>query len=126
MRMFLADKFHYREGGVETYHLDLGEGRAHRGSQVVESHAVEAPVVGTISEGIPELVLEEQAGFLVQPDDVHELVMTFIHGSMTSIHEAFCHDLPETCRTYVHERCSPDARLDCLEELYGGVTRAKR
>ena len=73
------------------------------------------PVVATCVCGLPEIILHQQTGLLVEPEDVSALSEAVV----------FCLDHPEesarmgqTARAHVRERFSWDAYVEACDSLY--------
>ncbi len=93
---------------------------------IIEAFAAGTPVVGTRIGGIPELVFEDETGFLAEPGDVASLAEAILRGV------SLCGDVPayramqSRCRSFVLENCDQTHYMENLVSLYGELIEKKK
>ena len=93
---------------------------------ILEAFALGVPVVGSRIGGIPELVEEGVTGFLSEPGDIDSLANAIVRGVGAMADEEVASALRGNCRSYVLDRCDPDAYMDELTALYQELIDAKK
>jgi glycosyltransferase involved in cell wall biosynthesis len=86
---------------------------------VLEAYALGRPVIGTRIGGIPELVVHDETGVLVQPGSVAMLAEALV--GMASLSRTARNRLGATGRNWVRRESSPDKYRDPTMELYDAV-----
>jgi glycosyltransferase involved in cell wall biosynthesis len=88
---------------------------------VLEAYALGRPVIGTRIGGIPELVLHDETGILVEPGSV-EMLAEALSG-IASLPPTARNQLGAAGRDWVRREFSPDQYRERTVELYGEVIR---
>jgi glycosyltransferase involved in cell wall biosynthesis len=88
---------------------------------VLEAYALGRPVIGTRIGGIPELVLHDETGVLVDPGSVAMLAEALAH--IASLPWAARNRLGSAGRDWVRREFSPENYRDRTIELYDTVVR---
>jgi glycosyltransferase involved in cell wall biosynthesis len=86
---------------------------------VLEAYALGRPVIGTRIGGIPELVVHNETGILVEPGDVAMLAEAL--AGIASLPRTARNKLGTAGRDWVRREFSPDKYRDRTMELYDGV-----
>jgi glycosyltransferase involved in cell wall biosynthesis len=97
--------------------LNEGMGRA-----FVEAQAAGLPVIGSRVGGIPEVLIEDETGFLVDPNDSTTLAH-FIERLYTD--KGTLDRMAAACRSWVYPRFSDGVMVNAIETLYCGILAAK-
>jgi glycosyltransferase involved in cell wall biosynthesis len=85
------------------------------GRAFVEAQAAGLPVVGTRVAGIPEVLVEGETGYLVNPgdaDDLAEKLLTLYNSKDT------LSTMSEKCRAWVNPRFSAEVMVKRIHEIY--------
>jgi glycosyltransferase involved in cell wall biosynthesis len=86
---------------------------------VLEAYALGRPVIGTRIGGIPELVVHNETGILVEPGNVAMLAEAL--AGIASLPQTTRNKLGTAGRDWVRREFSPDKYRDRTMELYDGV-----
>jgi glycosyltransferase involved in cell wall biosynthesis len=86
---------------------------------IIESYSLGKPVIGAKIGGIPEIVIEEQTGFLFNPGDVNELVTVILKT------EKFTNDnylkLSQNSVRFANDHFHPEVHYASLMNIYQSV-----
>lgn len=85
---------------------------------IVEALAEGTPVVGSRIGGIPELVIEDETGWLAEPGDVDSLAMAIEKATVFAQDTVAYHALQHQCRKYVLAHCEQSSYMNRLTDLY--------
>lgn len=83
---------------------------------IVEAFAYGTPVIGSCMGGIPELVFDNETGFLCQSENAESFARAIIKAAFMKSYEYS--EMQARCRKYVTEECSKDAYLKLLMDVY--------
>lgn len=83
---------------------------------VIESLASGTPVIGSNIGGIPELVIDGETGFLIEPGSVDGLANTIERAGLTTVEMRA--SMSDYCRAYVRDRCSQQNYYNAMLGLY--------
>lgn len=93
---------------------------------IVEALAEGTPVVGSRIGGIPELVIEDETGWLAEPGDNTSLSKALIHAMNTAVDVPAYRAMQQRCRTYVLDNCNQSKYMDKLSGLYHDLISQKK
>lgn len=93
---------------------------------IIEALAEGTPVIGSRIGGIPELVVENETGWLCEPGDESSLAKVLVHGTQVANDAVAYRSMQDYCRTYVLTHCVHTGYMGKLVELYQGLIDVKR
>jgi glycosyltransferase involved in cell wall biosynthesis len=85
------------------------------GRAFVEAQAAGVPVIGTRVGGVAEVLDEGRTGYLVDPDNPHELAEKV---EILYRQRSHCHALSDACRKWVDPKFSAAFMIDEIESVY--------
>lgn len=85
---------------------------------VIESFAAGTPAIGSRIGGIPELILENETGYLCEPADMVSMQRALCLAAELFQDEMQYADMSRRCQQYVSHKCSQDAYMNDLVDLY--------
>lgn len=93
---------------------------------IIEALAEGTPVIGSRIGGIPELISDDETGWLCEPGDKASLASALVHGLQVGSNAAAYRTMQISCRNYVLAHCAQADYMDKLIELYREIIDAKR
>lgn len=93
---------------------------------IIEALAEGTPVVGSRIGGIPELISDDETGWLCEPDDESSLANALVHGVHAAEDVTAYESMQAHCRSYVTGHCAQDDYMKGLIELYKELIHVKR
>jgi glycosyltransferase involved in cell wall biosynthesis len=85
---------------------------------IIEALAEGTPVIGSRIGGIPELISDDETGWLCEPGDKASLARTLVQGVQAASNMVGYRVMQDSCRRYVVSHCSQMAYMETLVNLY--------
>lgn len=112
-----------REVGNARFTVLSSEWRENMPYSGLESLAAQTPIIGANIGGIPELVCEEQAGYLFEPGQIESLRKKMILASATTMYKYG--KLQQQSKTIVRF-CAQKKYIMQIEDIYNNLTESKK